>query len=229
MNTCKIKFTAVSIGWTEGGIMHMRIKATAESKISIAWGDGRVITHFFNDETEIPFSHNYYPKIQKNPPDGVPFCVEISSDNPDCCIIGFSLGGDMNANDLDLKNCTELEELSLDVETESSSFDLSRNTALKRLSFNAMHITSLDLTNNTALEELHCRSTRLKHLSLTTNCALKYLYCEFNGIEKIFIYYAPQLTVAEFEEGNNIDDETRMRIQGIIAENELNQKSKIKN
>jgi hypothetical protein len=39
-------------------------------------------------------------------------------------------------------------------------------------------------------------------------------------MEKIFIYYAPQLRCAEFDEGNNIDDDTRSKIQQIIAENE---------
>jgi len=41
MNTCKIKFTAVSIGWTEGGIMRLSVKANAGSDISVDWGDGR--------------------------------------------------------------------------------------------------------------------------------------------------------------------------------------------
>ena len=222
MNTSRIKFTASSIAWTEGGVMHMGIKASAGSDITIDWGDGRIITHFFQNESEmVNFSHNYFPKLEMPPSHGILFHVEISGNHPDCRIIGFLLGGDMNANDLDLKNCTELEELSLDVETECSSFDLSQNTALKLLSFHVVDITSLDLTNNTALEELYIDGTRLTHLSLTTNFALKYLYCICSSIEKIFIYYAPQLCCADFGEYSNIDDETRSRIQEIIEENNI--------
>jgi len=47
-------------------------------------------------------------------------------------------------------------------------------------------------------------------------------------MEKIFIYYAPQLREAEYEEGNNIDDDTRMRIQQIIADNNISSKKEIK-
>jgi len=220
MNTLKIKFTAVSIGWTEGGVIHLSIRASAGSKISIGWGDGRTTTHSFHNEKMVDFTHDYFPKLNK-PPDGIKFCVEISGNCPDCRIIGFSLGCDMNANDLDLKNCTELEELSLDGETECRSFDISRNTALKYISIRVMGINSLDLSNNIALKELHCRSNRLKYLSLANNIALEYLNCEFNGMEKIFIYYAPHLRKAEFEEGNHIDDETRSRIQQILEENNI--------
>lgn len=57
--TCRIKFTASSIAWTEGGIMYMRIKASAGSDISIAWGDGHTTTHSFQNEDEVNFKHDY--------------------------------------------------------------------------------------------------------------------------------------------------------------------------
>ena len=97
----KITFTASSIAWTEGGVMHLSIKADAGSEISIKWGDRRSNTHFFSDRAEMKFSHNYFPKQNQPPVHGIEFPVEIWGKNAECRIIGFSLGGDMNANDLD--------------------------------------------------------------------------------------------------------------------------------
>jgi hypothetical protein len=73
-----------------------------------------------------------------------------------------------------------------------------------------------------ALEELICSRNHLSQLDLSGNFALKKLYCENNEMERIFIYYAPLLREARFEEGNKIDNETRMWIQDIIAENNAN-------
>jgi hypothetical protein len=58
----KINFTASSIAWTEGGIMHLSIKASTGSVIFIDWGDGRTTNHIFRDETNMSFKHDYYPK-----------------------------------------------------------------------------------------------------------------------------------------------------------------------
>ena len=215
----KIKFTAVSISWTEGGIMHFDVKASVGSVIFIDWGDGRTTAHSFHNEREmVKFSHNYFPENYSNPPDGQAFDVEISA-NPDCRIIGFDLRpADMIAIDLDVSACPELEKLTYGCyfNDGSSNLDLSHNTALKYLNCSECNFTKLDLAANTALEYLDCSRNRLSHLSLTTNIALKELICENNNMEKIFIYYAPQLRKAAFEDGNNIDDETKMRMQELI-------------
>ena len=221
MNTLKIKFTAVSIGWTMGGVIDLSIRASAGSKISIGWGDGRTTTHSFQNEKMVDFQHDYFPKNFRNPPDGVPFFVEISGNCPDCRIIGFHLSGEADALNLDVSACPELEDLYYSgyVLGDERSLDVSRNTALKDLCCKGCRLKHLDLSNNTALEVLHCVGNCLTHLNLSNNIALKYLNCEWNEMEKIFIYYAPQLRCAEFELGNNIDDETRSRIQQILEEN----------
>jgi len=223
MYTSKIKFTAISIGWSMGGVIDMHIKASAGSKISIAWGDGRVISHSFHNEHEMDFRHDYFPKLNKYPPWGIKFDVTIRGNSPDCRIIGFKLSGEADAIDLDVTNCPELEELYYEgyVGGDERRLDLSCNTALKKLYCPGNKLTSLDLSSNTALEHLYCNSNCLSHLNLSKNIALKKLHCQFNEMEKIFIYYAPQLCCAEFEEGNNIDDDTRSRIQEIIEENNI--------
>ena len=224
--TTKIRFTAVTIAWTEGGILHLGIRASAESKISIAWGDGRRIMHFFNDDTEeVVFRHDYYAKHPTaRPPqefDGKKFYVEIRAKTLDCRILGFRVEDDMDAVDLDLSNCPELEYLHYSANNmhRMSTLDLSHNTALKYLNCRINGFESLDLSNNTALEELYCISNRLRHLSLYNNRNLKYLDCRFNNMEKIFISYAPQLIGADIEDGNNLDKASKMRIQDILAEN----------
>ena len=220
----KIRFTAVTIAWTEGGILHLRIRASAESKISIAWGDGRSVMHFFNNDTEgVNFMHDYFPKHARPPQEfyGKKFYVEICAETPDCRILGFHVDADMDAIDLDLSNCPELEFLHYSANNMYSmkTLDLSCNKALKYLDCHINGFDSLDLSNNTALEELYCSGNNLRHLSLYSNCNLKYLDCKYNGLEKIFISYAPQLIEAEIEDGNNLDEASKMRIQDILAEN----------
>ena len=221
MYTTKIKFTAFSIAWTEGGIMHLDIKASAGSKISIAWGNGSTTSHTFLTDSKMQFKNDYFPKRIK-PPDGLWFQVEISAENPDCRIIGFSIDADMGAENLDVSNCPELEELNYSyyAHSETCNLDLSRNTALKYLNCVNNGFTSLDLSNNTALEVLSCRGNRLSYLSLTSNYLLEELNCEYNGMKQLFIGYAPQLREVAFEEGNHIDEATKRQIQVIIAENQ---------
>ena len=219
----------------------MNIRAGAGSKISIAWGNGRITTHSFDTETEMRFINDYFPGRSK-PPQGRWFQVEISAENQDCRIIGFYMGGDMNNNNLDVSNCPELEELyyfeyNID---ETYNLDLSRNVALKYLncarngiaSLDLSHctelevldcygncLTSLDLSRNTALVELKCGGNRLSHLWLKNNHLLEQLYCEFNEMKRIYIDCLPKLRVAEFEVCNQINDATKRQIQEIIAEN----------
>jgi hypothetical protein len=38
-------------------------------------------------------------------------------------------------------------------------------------------------------------------------------------MEQLFIGYAPQLCAAKFEDGNNINEATKMQIQYLVAEN----------
>ena len=217
MQKIKIKFYAITIGWTEGGIMRFSIKASAGSKISVGWGDGKVSSHVFNYESKKDFYYNYFPRNYKNPP-VVKFPVEISCDNPDCQIFDFDLNAaDMMATDLDISNCPELETLCFSASNDRSELDLSHNTKLKFLYCNTSRFSSLDLSHNTALEELHCRSNSISHLSLVNNYALRKLDCSFNQMEQLFIYYAPHLTEVNFEDGNNIDDTTKAQIYELVA------------
>ena len=105
MKHIKIKFYAVSFGWSYGGIMDIRIKAKEGCEISISWGDGKNITHIFRSRFAMVFSHDYFPKHIIPPSDGEKFYVEIRG-NTDCRIIGFRLSPiDMSAHDLDVTNC----------------------------------------------------------------------------------------------------------------------------
>jgi hypothetical protein len=224
MKISKIKFYAISLGWSYGGSMNVEIKASAGSKISISWGDGRNITHIFNSEYEKRFDHDYFPRHIIPPISGARFLVEISVDTPNCRIIDFYLNnGDMATIELDVANCPELEALNCRFGHQwhdpSRSLDLSNNTALKYLYCSGNKFTSLDLSNNTALEELHCKSNKLLHLSLASNVALKKLDCSFNNMEQLFIYYAPQLIEVDFEDGNSIDTATKAQIYELIADN----------
>ena len=224
MKIPKIKFYAISLGWSYGGMMNVEIKATAGSKVSISWGDGRNITHIFHTELKKKFEHDYFPKHIIPPVSGARFLVEISVESPDCRIIEFYLNnGDMDAIELDVTNCPELELLYYEVchmwHKPSRSLDLSKNTKLKFLNCRCNDFTSLDLSNNTALEELICRSNKLSHLSLQNNSALRKLDCSFNNMKRLFIYYAPELRIINFEESNNIDEATKQHIREIIEEN----------
>jgi len=219
----KIKFTAASIAWSYGGITYFDVKANAGSAISIDWGDGCTTKHLFQNETKINFKHDYYPKHIIPPSGGEKFYVEISG-YTDCRIIRFCLCPvDMSAFDLDITNCPELEELtycwSHEHVNSCSNLDLSFNTALKYLDCSENGLTNLNLANNTALEKLVCNKNRLSHLSLANNFALKYFDCEDNEMKQLFIYYAPQLIEAAFEEGNDIDEATKIQIRELIAEN----------
>ena len=221
----KIKFTAISSSWSEGGVLRISIKASVESEISIAWGDGFVTKRTFHNGSEIEFEHDYCPNNSQYPSGGLKFQVEISAENPDGRIIGFSrLGSEINASDLDVSNCPELENLfffgSTNYDEEPGwRLDLSRNPALKQLNCSNWNFNSLNLSHNPALEELNCNFNRLSHLSLTNNSLLKKLNCEWNKMEQLFIVYAPHLCEAEFEEGNNIDEATKMQIQELIENN----------
>lgn len=220
----KIKFNAISIDWSYGGIMSFTIKVSTESNISISWGDGHKNTHNFINSLSNTFRHDYYPNKIIPPDSGAKYLVEISSDDPDCRIIGFNLYPlDMEANDLNITNCPELEELDYHgyiQEVPSHALDLSHNTALKYLNCEKNGYTSLDLSNNTALEVLYCNNNRLSHLSLTGNFALKKLNCEYNEMKQLFISsYAPQLIEAEIEEGNQIDEVTVIQIWELVEEN----------
>jgi len=225
MDHTKIKFYAVSIKWTEGGVMGFNIKASAGSIISISWGNGHIITYSFCSESERDFINDYSPGKIIPQYDGVKFLVEISCDNPDSRIIGFrvSSAGEMDAIDLDVTNCPELEELTYHgylCTSPSRPLDLSHNTALKDLDCQMNSFTSLNLSHNTELENLNCRCNRLFHLCLTSNFALQILNCEYNKIEKLFIpSYALQLIEAKIEEGNQIDEATIMHIQELVEEN----------
>jgi hypothetical protein len=226
MKQSKIKFYAVSLGWSYGGIMDIRIKAKEGCEISISWGDGKNITHIFRSRFAVVFSHDYFPKHITPPLSGVKFQVEISSDDPDCQIIDLHLTPmDMGAEELDVSNCPELENLTYSgynsswVPDTPRTIDLSRNTALKYLNCRWNGFTSLDLSHNTELEKLDCRDNRLLHLSLANNFALKKLNCSFNKMEQLFIYYAPELSEAEIEDRNNLDEATLSKIQEIIEEN----------
>ena len=223
MKTEKIKFTAISIAWSYGGIMYMSIKASAGSTISIAWGDGHITNRTFYNESAIKFEHDYFPGHIIPPVNGIKFQVEISTDNPDGRIIGFFLStADMTSVNLDVSNCTELEELAFCSYLRKEpdwSLDLSRNTALKYLNCSNCSFTGLNVSHNPALEEIDCRNNRLSHLSLSNNFLLKKLNCEWNKMEHLFIVYAPYLREAAFEEGNNIDEATKIQIQELIEDN----------
>ena len=198
----------------------LRIKVSIGSTIIINWGDGNVVTHPFQYEDEMVFEYRFFPNLKRKHFHSI--CdVEISGNCPNCHIIGFSIkSADIDVFDFDVSACPELEDLDF-YKCESINLDLSRNTALKKLDCSYNYLKRLDLSHNTALKELICCGCGLQHLSLANNFELEYLNCEYNGMEKIFIYYAPQLCKAEFEEGNNIDDETRSRIQQILEENNI--------
>jgi hypothetical protein len=225
MKMCKIKFTAYCTGWTDDdGIMSFKIKASVGSEVYINWGDGPIKRHLFSDENPTKFRHDYFPKLKMPLPDKW-FQVEIGGENRDCRIIGFEVGGTMmDVYDLDVTNCPELEELTYyayGAVSEGYSLDLSRNTKLKYLDCSNSRFTSLDLSNNTALETLYCNfNSDLKQLSLENNINLKEVDLQCNRLEKIYIYYAPQLRYVGFDEDTNLDDDTKARLQEIISEND---------
>ena len=225
MKTEKIKFTAISIGWSYGGIMYMSIKARAGSAISIDWGDERTTNRNFYNESAVHFEHDYFPGHIIPPVEGIRFQVVISADNPDGRVIGCFLStADMTSVNVDVSNCPELEELGFSSNLRKEpgwSLDLSHNPALKYLDCSGCSFTGLDVSHNPLLEEIDCRDNRLSHLSLTSNFLLKKLNCEWNEMKQLFIAYAPHLCEAAFEEGNQIDEATKMQILELIEENSL--------
>ena len=74
------------------------------------------------------------------------------------------------------------------------SIDVSKNTALIRLSCCCGELTSLDVSNNTALEWLSCSANQLTQLDLSKNTALKFLYCSGNSLTNLDVSANTALT-----------------------------------
>jgi hypothetical protein len=66
----------------------------------------------------------------------------------------------------------------------SSTFDLSKNTALTILYCYDNQLTALDVSKNTALEYLDCSNNKLTALDMTNNTSLEQLACYGNKINK---------------------------------------------
>lgn len=86
---------------------------------------------------------------------------------------------------IDLSNCVNLVKLTIG-NTELTSLDLSKNTALKTLNCNLNYnLTSLDLTNNQELISVECKHNRLTNLNLRGCHKLTNLNCSENNITSL--------------------------------------------
>jgi uncharacterized protein YjdB len=99
-----------------------------------------------------------------------------------------------NLTSLDVSNNPLLETLECDSSAggsenynKISDLDISKNTALKKLSCNGNGIQTLDVTHNAALEYLNCSENPLDTLDLTKNSLLTTLYCEYTSISPLDI------------------------------------------
>ena len=66
--------------------------------------------------------------------------------------------------------------------TKLTALDISKNTALTRLSCSGNSLTSLDLSKNTALTSLSCNCNALTTLDVSANTSLVYMACYSNQL-----------------------------------------------
>lgn len=93
---------------------------------------------------------------------------------------------------VDISKCTALIRLTL-AGNQLTSIDLSNNKDLKHLSCYGNQLTSLDVTQNKALEFLNCSSNQLTIIDVTQNKDLNDLRCSFNQITTIDVSHNTKL------------------------------------
>ena len=81
--------------------------------------------------------------------------------------------------------------------SESTSLDVSKNTALEILYCSDNKLTSLDVSKNIALTELNCYGNQLPSLDVSKNIALKELYCGENQLTSLDVSKNTALTILD--------------------------------
>jgi len=106
---------------------------------------------------------------------------------------------DKASSELNLKNCSKLEELSAAFGVLIGGLDLSDCVSLKKLSVGyCEQLYSLDVTNCPELEILSCGNNHdITSLDVTHNTKLKELYCQTTGISSLDVSHCPELTALE--------------------------------
>ena len=85
--------------------------------------------------------------------------------------------------------------------TQLTSLNLSQNTALTNLNCSGNQLTSLDLSQNTTLTNLNCSGNQLTSLNLSRNTTLETLYCDDNQLTSLDVSGCTALT--DLSCGNN--------------------------
>ena len=82
-------------------------------------------------------------------------------------------------------------------DSQLTSLDVTKNTALTTLQCSGNKLKSLDITKNTALTDLNCGGNQLTSLDVTKNTALTYLYCNYNQLTSLDVTKNTALTDLE--------------------------------
>ena len=117
---------------------------------------------------------------------------------------------------LDLSANTKL--TSLNVGSQTLTFDLSSNTELVSLDCRYCSLTELDLSKQTKLESLICNNNQLTTLNLSANTALKELVCYLNTLTELDLSANTALKRLECW-GSKL---TSLNLSGVVALEELN-------
>jgi hypothetical protein len=182
----KISFCATTINWSYGGCLWIYINVAAGYSFHVNWGDGKQ-ERFIGEGKSVTLFHDYFPGI-RIPERGIPFRVEIFSNEKNCRITEFvSPNDEMDVPELDIRHCVELEWLCHNMTHDPTTLDLSKNTALRRLNCESAKLSELDVSNNTELVVLNCSHNGLQKLDLSNNRALQYLDCRWNNLSEIDI------------------------------------------
>jgi len=170
----KISFAWEGFYWNVFGIT-----ATNGKQFTVDWGDGSNIETITGTGNWQGIAHDYA--------DSNHYMVIITGFTSDCLFTNLTVN-DRGLTDLDINECTALEELYCS-DNKLTILDLRANTALQYLNCMGNRLTNLALKENTALLYLNCLNNDLADLAINANMTLQFLDCSHNRL--------PDLDVSE--------------------------------
>lgn len=124
----QIVMTVRAIDWSQGNVGHVHVMLDGGS-CRIDWGDGheaRLKTGMFTEQPELLYAYHVYPIGCKA--SGTCYDIIISSDEDN--IVGINAdSGDMNVDDIDIKECQSIRYFS--ASHLISNFDLRTNPGIR--------------------------------------------------------------------------------------------------
>ena len=182
----QIVMTVRAIDWSQGNVGHVHVMLDGGS-CRIDWGDrheARLKTGMFTEQPELLYAYHVYPIGCKA--SGTCYDIIISSDEDN--IVGINAdSGDMNVDDIDIKECQSIRYFS--ASHLISNFDLRTNPGIKTVELEGEACAIADFSNSKELRTLYYRyaSGGRKSLDLSKCDNLECLECSYAYLEHIAI------------------------------------------